>query len=150
MIARDVMTPEVVTVRPETPVPEIARLMAARDISGVPVVDENDCLVGVVTEDDLLLKHDRAGAPHRLALFGLWVVPEEALEKAYCSARCTAKASDVMTRDIITFDEDADVDTIAETMVRRKINRVPILRGSKLVGIVTRANILESIAGIRS
>ena len=140
------MTTDVVTVRIDTPVPEIARLMATRGISGVPVLDDTDCLVGMVSENDLLLKHGHAKSPPRLALFGLWVVPEEPVDTAYKGARPTAVAEDVMTRHVVTFNEDDDVDGIAAVMVRKRINRVPIMRDCKLVGIVSRADILKAIA----
>ncbi|MCX8053880.1 MAG: CBS domain-containing protein [Armatimonadetes bacterium] len=140
------MTKDVLAVRIDTPVTEIARLMAENKVSGVPVLDDADCVVGMVTENDLLLKHAHPKSPPRLALFGLWVVPEEAVEKVYRSARPTAVAEDVMTRDVVTFAEDDDIRTIAETMVKKGINRVPIVRGCKLVGIVSRADILRAIA----
>ncbi len=146
MLARDVMNKDVITVKIDTPVPEIARLMATNGISGVPVLDDTGCVVGMVTEEDLLLKHGHAKSQPRLALFGLWVVPDEAVEKAYRNARPTAVAEDVMTRQVVTFAEDDDVDTIAEVMVKKGINRVPIMRDCKLVGIVSRGDILRAIA----
>jgi len=144
--ARDIMTRDVVTVRAETPVTEIARLMAENEVSGLPVVDNSDCLVGIVTEEDLLLKHSESKIPHRLALFGLWVVPEETLANAYSKARVSLTAGDIMTRKVVTFDEDDNVDAIADEMVTRRVNRVPILSGCKLAGIITRADILRAIA----
>jgi CBS domain-containing protein len=146
MVAREIMTKDVVTVKIDTTVPEVARLMATKGISGVPVLDDTDCLVGMVTENDLLLRHGHPKSPPRLALFGLWVVPDEAVETAYKSARPAAVAEDVMTRHVVTFAEDDDVDDIAEAMVRKDINRVPIMRDCKLVGIVSRADILKAIA----
>jgi len=149
MVAKDIMTTDVVVVRKDTPVADIAMLMATHGISGVPVVDDDDHIVGVVTEDDLLLKHDmQKGAPHRIALFGLWVVPDEMLQKAYCKARCEATAADLMTKNVVFFEEEDDVDKIAEVMVQKRINRVPIVRDGKLVGIVSRADILRGIAGV--
>ncbi len=147
MIAKEIMSTDVVTVMSDTPVPEIARIIATEGISGVPVVDDDDCVIGIVTEDDLLLKHDKAETPHRLALFGLWVVPEEPLVQAYKNARGKTTARDIMTPSVITFEEHDDVDRIAETMVRKRINRVPVVRDCKLVGIVTRGDILRAIAG---
>lgn len=148
MIARDIMTKDVVTISSDTPVPEIARLMAEQGISGVPVIDSEGCLAGMVSEEDLLLKHSQIKAP-RMALFGLWVVPDELVEKAYRSARGGTLAEDIMTREVITFEEEDDVDQIAQMMVKKNINRVPIVRDCKLVGIVTRADILRAIAGAK-
>ncbi|MGC8862719.1 MAG: CBS domain-containing protein [Armatimonadota bacterium] len=140
------MTKDVITVRIDTPVAEIAKLMATKGISGVPVLDDKDCLVGMVTENDLLLKHGHAKSPPRLALFGLWVIPDSAVEAAYKKARPAAVAEDVMTRSVVTFTEDDDIDTIAKTMVKKNINRVPIVRDCRVVGIVTRGDILRAIA----
>lgn len=149
MVAKEIMTTEVITVKSTTPVTEIARIMATESISGVPVVDDKGCVVGMVSEDDLLLKHDQVKAPKRLALFGLWVVPDESIIKAYKEARGGTTAEDIMTTDVTIFDEEDDVDKITEVMVKKKINRVPIVSDCKLVGIITRADILESIAGIK-
>lgn len=148
MIARDVMTTDVITVKRNTPVPEVARILATNNISGVPVVDENNCVVGIVSEADLLLKQDKARVPHRLALFGFWVVPEEPLIEAYKAARGGTTAEDVMTRSVVVFDEEDPVSKIAEVMVKKRINRVPILRDCKLAGIVSRADLLRAIAGL--
>lgn len=147
MTARQIMTRDVITVSRDTPVTEIARIMAENGISGVPVTDDEGCLVGMVSEEDLLLKHKRVKAPHRLALFGLWIVPDDSVAEAYKSARGGATAEDVMTRDVITFHEEDSVDRIAQVMVKKNINRVPIMRDCRMVGIVTRADIVRSIAG---
>lgn len=146
MLAKDVMTKDVTAVKADTPVPEIAELMATRGIHGVPVVDDNECVVGMVSEDDVLLKHDQFHVPHRLALFGLYVVPEEMLIRAYGDHHGNALARDVMERKVVTFDEETDVDTIAETMVRKHIDRVPIRHGCKLAGILSKSDILRAIA----
>ncbi len=146
MRAKDVMTTEVVTVTKDTPVTEIAKTMAENKVSGVPVVNDSECVVGIVTEDDLLLKHDMVKHPPRLALFGLWVLPEESVEKSYCKARCEATAADIMTKNVMTFEEEDNVQTIAEQMVKSGVNRVPIVKDCKLVGIITREDIIRSIA----
>ncbi len=148
MIARDIMTKDVITVGPDTPVTEIARILAKNNISGVPVVDSNGKVIGIVSEADLLIKHNKNEVPYRLALFGLWVVPDESIVEAYKAARGDTTAADVMTRNVITFNEEDEVDKIAEVMVKKKINRVPILSNGKLVGIVSRGDIIRSIAGV--
>jgi CBS domain-containing protein len=118
--AKDIMTTRVVTVKPSTPIPEAARLLVRRKISGVPVVDEKDKtkVVGILTEADLL------AAP--------------------AGAKTVAE---VMRKRVISIAPDTSVDDIAATLVKRKIKRVPVLDGGKLVGIVSRIDVLRAKYG---
>ena len=148
MRAKEIMTTEVITVRTDTPITEVARLMATHNISGVPVIDDKECVVGIVTEDNLLLRHDTKKTPRRLPLFGLLLSPDDDMIDIYEAARCNSNAQDIMTAKVVTFSEDAEVDRIAEAMVKKHINRVPIVQDSQLVGIVTRSDILRAIARV--
>ncbi|MGQ9579657.1 MAG: CBS domain-containing protein [Armatimonadota bacterium] len=146
MVARDIMTKDLITVKTDTPVTEIAKLMATNGISGVPVLDYEGRLVGIVTENDLLLNLAKSKSHPRLALFGLWIIPDDVVENAYKDARNKVVAADVMTKNVVTFSEDDSIEKIAAEMVKRGINRVPIMRDCKLVGIVSREDILRAIA----
>jgi len=139
--ARDVMTSPVVTVRPDTPVVEAARLMARRRISGLPVVDEEGRLVGIVTEADLLLKEAGPGGLPLLAFHAAPPPPEvQPLLRRY-EGRVVA---DVMTQEVVTAQEDTPLHQVAALMARKNVNRVPIVRGRQVVGIVSRNDVLKA------
>jgi CBS domain-containing protein len=144
MQARDIMTTKVVTVAPETRVEEIARLLLERRISGVPVVDADGRLVGIVTEGDLMRRPDIGTERHRgwwLRLFG------DERERAAEYARAHgSRADEVMTRSVVTVGEETTVDEIARLLEAHRIKRVPVVRDGKLVGIVSRANLLHGLA----
>lgn len=141
--ARDVMTTTVITVRPESPVREVARLMLDHTVSGLPVVQEDGTLVGIVTESDLLRKASGPSPLRRLA----WLKPEQAQELEEHVRRYEGTvAADLMTRPVVTAGEEMPLRELAQLMAGRKINRLPILREGKVVGIVTRHDILKTFA----
>jgi CBS domain-containing protein len=143
MEARDVMTSSVITVAPDTPVAEIAALMLERRISAVPVVDATGRLQGIVSEGDLM-RHARAGTGRSgswwLALFA---DRDETAQDYVKSHGLTA--TDVMTSRVVTAAENAPIDRIASLLERHRIKRVPIVRRGKVVGIVSRANLLHGL-----
>jgi CBS domain-containing protein len=136
------MTAHVITVTPQTPVRDAVHLMVERSISGLPVVDEAGRLVGILTEADLLLKEAEPRPAHPVVeWFGhsLW------LERRVSGYRKVQgrTVGEVMTHNVITADEETPVHEIASRMVRYRVNRLPIVRGGRVVGIVTRADILK-------
>lgn len=138
--ARDIMTTPAYTVSPETPVPEIARLLVERRISGVPVVDPEGRLVGIVTEADLLRREAQPMPEARRGFLSfLWRNPK-------LRAGRTVRVEEVMTRDVVTATEETSVRELARQMILRKINRIPIVRGGRVVGIVTRNDVLKVFA----
>jgi CBS domain-containing protein len=143
LTAADVMTRDVVSVGPDTPVRAIAELLYTRRISGVPVLEDGQ-LIGVVSEGDLIGHAAAIGEQRRSWWLG-------ALMNDSVSARDYAKthgrtAPDVMTSAVITIDETATFAEIARILERHRIKRVPVLREGKLVGIVSRGNLLEGLA----
>ncbi len=139
LLARDVMTSPVVTVRPDTPVKEIAQLLLTHHISGVPVVEDSK-VVGIVTEADLLHK-ERPELPEGgiLRLFRRGQLAEAERKAEGLVAR------DVMTSPVVTVTEDTPLREVATLLARRQINRVPVMRGNELVGIVSRADVLRAL-----
>ncbi len=142
MKAREIMSAPVLTVRPETPVRDAIQLMLGNHVSGLPVVDAAGRLVGVITEADLLLKEvDPPPAAPVVEWFGrsLW------LERRVAGHRKAAgrTVGEVMTPSVITAGEETPVHELAARMVRHQINRLPIVRGREVVGIVTRADVLK-------
>ncbi|HXF82468.1 MAG TPA: CBS domain-containing protein [bacterium] len=142
LTAKAIMTTPVVTVPPELPVRDAARILVERHISGVPVVDAAGQLVGIVTEADLLYKEATPKpAEPLLRWFGrsLWL---ERLTSAYRKAEGRTVA-EVMTHNVVTATEDTPVHELAARMVRFGVNRLPIVRDGAVVGIVTRADVLK-------
>jgi len=143
MNAADIMTPGVITVQPNTPLDQVVALMLENRISGVPVMD-HDRLVGIISEGDLLRRVELGTQPRRRHLLeALSATAPLATEYAKAHGR---KASDVMTTDIITVTDTTPVAAIAELMETHQIKRVPVLHEGRMVGIVSRANLLRTLA----
>src|SRR3954453_7560764 len=147
LTAANVMTTEVVSIASHTPVQEVAALLYTRRISGVPVVAA-DRVIGIVSEGDLIGHAAAIGEPRRSWWLSLFT--NESL-----SARDYAKthgrtARDVMTASVISVEESATLAEIARLVERHRIKRVPVLRDGKLVGIVTRGNLLQGLATLKA
>jgi CBS domain-containing protein len=144
MNAKDIMTTRVVTVSPETPVAEIARRLLQRRISAVPVIDAEGRPVGIVSEGDLMRRPEAAGVRHPSWWLALIAEPEtQAREYVKAHGEC---AHDVMTRDVTTVTEEASLEEIATLLEKHRVKRVPVVRDGKVVGIVSRANLLQGVA----
>ncbi|MGI6649162.1 MAG: CBS domain-containing protein [Bacillota bacterium] len=146
MLARDIMTRQVVTVSPNMTVPEVAKVLLDHRISGVPVVSKDNEVIGIVTEGDLITKEISLKTPPVLSLLGGFIYLENPNRFEEELRKVTAvQVEDLMTREVISVQEDTPVGEIATLMVKKKINRVPVLRHKKLVGIITRADIVRSL-----
>jgi CBS domain-containing protein len=145
MKAGDVMTRDVVTVGPDTKVGEIVQLLLTRGISGVPVVDETGALVGVVSDGDLLRRVEIGTAKTRG--WRTFFTGTAALAEDYVRSRGTL-ARDIMTREVVTVDRDTPLAEVAELMEEKRIKQLPVLEGGRLVGLVSRANILRAFASM--
>ena len=143
LTARDLMTPDVVTVPPETPVTAMARLLADRGISAVPVVDAAGTVLGIVTEADLISR--LAGEEDRpSSWFGsLFSDPARQAERFARTHGVTAK--DLMTEQVVSVTPDETAAHIAHMMEERKIRRVLVLEDGRLKGIVSRADLLRAL-----
>jgi len=143
MQAKDIMTVNVVTVSEDTPVHEIVSVLLRYRISAVPVIDGARKVVGIVSEGDLLRGEgtSRTSVRHPWWLEAVFVGQTVTYDKAR-----GRRAGAVMTRNVITVDEDAPLNEIAELLERHHIKRVPVLSGGKLAGIVSRANLLHGLA----
>lgn len=144
MNAGDVMIREVVTIGPDTPVLQIVQLLLSRGISGVPVVDEDGALVGVVSEGDLLRRVEIGTEKHH----GSWrafFTGTATLAEEYVRSRGTV-AHDIMTREVVSVARTTPLGDIAELMESKHIKRVPVLENGRLVGLVSRSNLLRAFA----
>ena len=142
MKIRDVMTTRVVTVTPDVPLKEVARLLADNGISGLPVVDEDQRVIGVVSEADFLLKDQDAPRPQRSSWFS-WIFDRAESERIGAKLHATT-AGQAMTQPAITIDLDRSLREAAATMTRHNVNRLPVVDDGRLAGIVTRAALVET------
>ncbi len=143
--AKDIMTSRVVTVKPDTKVIEVAKLLLERGISGVPVVDDNGTIVGIVSEGDLNHREEIGTAEKKRSWWLRMFTGGPELAEDYVRSHGHS-AQDVMTRDVVSVGEDAELTEIADLLEMRRIKRVPVVRNGKLVGIVSRANFIQAIA----
>lgn len=144
MKAADIMTTHVEVVRSDAPIAQAIRIMLQKRISGLPVVDADGNLVGMVTEGDFLRRHEIATGRHRARWFEVLLSPGH-LAQDYVQTHARMVA-DVMTRDVVSVGADAKLDDIVRLMEKHAIKRVPVLRDRKVIGIVSRANLLHAFA----
>jgi len=143
MQVRDVMTRNVISVAPEQSVLEAARLMLDNRISGLPVLDAGGKLVGIVTEGDFLRRGELGTQRQRPKWLEFLIGPGRlADEYVHYSGR---KVEEVMTPDPYTVTEDDALETVVELMERRHVKRLPVLRDGRLVGIISRANLMDAL-----
>ncbi len=142
--AKDIMSMPVPTISPEATVADAASLMLEKHVSCLPVVDEAEKLVGMLTHTDFELHHKLIAMSEDLYdLLGTWVTPHS-LE--YAARRAGSKpVKDVMRRSLATITEEASIEDLAELMLRRKVHRLPVMRSDRLVGIITRHDLLKLI-----
>ncbi len=142
MKVKDVMTAEVMTVQPGTSLKEVARLLVESRISGLPVVDADGRVLGVISEADVLMKEAGAGRSRGGPL--AWLLdPLDVVERLKLDARVAGEA---MTSPPVTIESTRPVAVAAELMIEQGINRLPVLDQGKLVGIVTRADLVRAFA----
>lgn len=146
MRAQDLMTRDVVTVSPETGIADIARTLAAHAISAVPVVDKDGTLLGMVSEGDLLGRKE-AKRDARREWWLTMLAEGEALSTEFLASVNDrgASARDLMSTPVVAVNEATGSSEIAELLARYRIKRVPVLRDGKIVGIVSRADLLRAL-----
>ena len=141
MNALDIMTTDVVTVAPETEVSEVARLLLAHRISAVPVVDPDGHVVGMVSEADLMRRAECGASRH-------WWLSLFADSTAEFVRTHGTRARHVMTGEVVSIRKDATLAEIAGLLERRAVKRVPVLDNGRLVGVVSRADVLRGLASL--
>jgi CBS domain-containing protein len=148
-LVRQVMTPDPVTVGPDATVEEVVKAMRDHELPGLPVVDGDGRLVGIVTESDLVIADDEGDLhiPHYIELFGgmVFLEPLRGFE-ARLKKAAAATARDMMTADPVTVEADDPVRKAARLIADSGHNRLPVTDGGKLVGVVTRVDVLGALA----
>jgi CBS domain-containing protein len=148
LTAGDIMTRDLVTVGPDTGVTEAAHLMSSKRVGALPVVDGDGSMVGFVTEGDLIMQDAKVHFPTYLSLLGGYVFAPGSTDRFEAALRKAVGATvrDVMTPDPITVTAQALVTDVATLLVERDISRVPVLDGKRLVGIVSKSDIVRSLS----
>jgi CBS-domain-containing membrane protein len=144
MKAADIMTLNPITVEPNASVMQAVRRMLQHRISGLPVVDTMDNLVGIVTEGDLLRRAE-TGTQRRRPRWLEFLIGPGRMANEYAHA-CGRKVHEVMSDNVRTIAEDSPLDEIVQIMETHQVKRLPVMRGERLVGIVSRANLLRALA----
>lgn len=141
---RDIMTTDVVQVTPSASVSDIAQLMSEYDISGVPVVDEGGHVLGVVTELDMIVRNTRFKMPAFIAFLDAIIyleTPSRYRERVEHVLGTTAE--EIMSQPAVTIGPDASIEDLSELMVDRRMNPVPVVENDRLIGIVSRSDIVR-------
>ncbi|ACB83903.1 CBS domain-containing protein [Natranaerobius thermophilus] len=146
MRAKDIMSTDIVTVSPESTVEEAAKLMADREISGIPVINSQNDLVGIITEGDLLGKHKRISPPGYIEFLG-GIVFTESQDEFFEQLRkyVATQVKDLMSDQVVTVGPEAGIEEIATTMDQKNVKRLPVVGEGKLLGIVSRADLLKAL-----
>ena len=144
MKARDIMVSPVITVKPSLSVRDVAKLFLERRISAAPVVDDSGALVGIISEGDLLRRVETKTERERSSWLRLFTA-DEVLATEYLKARART-AADVMTKRVVVATADMPLKDVATLLERNSIKRVPVLSAGRLVGIISRSNLVQALA----
>jgi CBS domain-containing protein len=147
MKAQDIMTRDVVTVRPDTSVRNIAALMMEKRISGVPVVGDEGTIVGIVSESDLLHRAE-VGTERKHKWWFRIFADSDTAAREYVKAH-GLEARDVMSRYVISVHDDAELRDVADILDKQRIKRVPVMRNGRLVGIISRRDLVRALSQVQ-
>jgi CBS domain-containing protein len=146
MRASDVMTSNVISVTPDMTVREVARIFVDNGISGAPVLDPDGHVAGMISEGDLLRRSEIGTEERpRTSWLDLWSASHEARDYIKTHA---VKVRDVMTTDVLTVKPDTSLGEVASILETRRIKRVPVTDAGRLLGIVSRANLVQALASV--
>jgi CBS domain-containing protein len=147
MNASDVMTKNVISVGPETPTRAVAKLLLDKGISAIPVVDEAGVALGMVSEGDLIRREIKILAASKAWWLEMLAEGEDLATEFLDYLRTSDRpVREVMTTPVVTVAEDTPVQAIAEILQEHRIKRVPVLRNGRVVGIVSRADLVRALA----
>jgi CBS domain-containing protein len=146
MKAKDIMTRPVISISPLETVETAARLMLDKRISGLPVINPSDRLVGIVTESDFLRRAE-IGTERKRGKFLEFFLGSGTLAEEYAHAH-GRKVSDIMTKEPVTISEDTALDETVALMEKHQIRRLPVIKNGRVIGIVSRSNLLHALANL--
>jgi CBS domain-containing protein len=147
VLAKDIMTRDVITAREDTPISEVARLMTESRISGLPILNKAGALVGIVCESDIIDQGKQLHLPTMINLMGAIVFLESGKKleqelKKMAGITCR----DIMSAPVKTVTPDGTLEEIATLMAENKIHSIPVVEGEELVGIVGKKDIVRAVA----
>ena len=143
--ASDIMTTDVITVKKETPLSELAEILTKNHINGVPVIDDEGLLIGIICESDLIRRDKKLHIPTVVALFDavFYLESSKKMEKEIQLISATT-VEELFTRKVVTVDEKTPIDEIATIMTQKKIYTIPVMDGERLVGIVGKNDVIRT------
>jgi CBS domain-containing protein len=147
LTVREIMTSAVITVTPETTVRELADILAKNKISGVPVVDDKGRVLGMVSEADIILQDADLHFPYYIQFLEsvIYLQSVHKFEERF-RKQIGSKVSEIMTEEVVSVTSEQTVREVATLMADRSVNRLPVTENGRLVGIVTRGDIVRAIA----
>lgn len=145
--AKDIMTKDVITVTAATSIESLSEIFIKQNISGVPVVNDDGDLIGIVTENDLISQNKRLHIPTVMRIFDAFVVLESPSRIEKEIKRMTANTvNDMCTKNVITVTEDTPVEDIATIMSEKKVHLIPVVEGGKIKGIIGKMDMIKGMA----
>jgi CBS domain-containing protein len=146
MRAHQIMTRPVITVTPETTVVEAANTMLQRHVSGLPVIDPDGKLVGIISEGDFI-RRSEIGTQRKRGRFLKFILGPGQTATDFVQEH-GRKVAEIMTKTPLTITEDTELEKIVQLMEKNNVKRLPVIRGDQIVGIVSRANLLQAVASL--
>ena len=144
--AKDIMTKDVITIHPEATVEELARLLMEHKISGVPVVDNEKKLVGIVTENDLIRKNKRFHIPTVIRLFDAYILLGSGKAEEEIKKMAATIVDEIYTQKVVSITEETSLEEIATIMAEQHIHLLPVLSNDSVIGIVGKADVVRAMA----
>ena len=144
MKAKDIMTTNVITINQNAPIPLIAKILVENSISGAPVVDNENNIVGMVSEGDLLRKETNPRLPSHINILGAFIY-YNGVERYHDDLKklMAEQAESLMTEDVITISPDTEIEEIGKLMLEHGIKRLPVVQDGKMVGLVSRRDMVK-------
>jgi CBS domain-containing protein len=146
LTAKDIMTKDVLVVKPDTSIEELSTILVKHEISGVPVVDDSGTLYGIVTENDLISRNKRLHIPTVVSFLDAAIYLESSKKFEREVKRLTAtRVGDICSRKVVTIAEETTVMDIATIMSEKKVHLLPVLKSGKVVGIVGKRDMVKAV-----
>lgn len=147
LTAKDIMTRNVITVKPETSIEDLSALLVKHGISGVPVVDNEGGLYGIVTENDLINQNKRLHIPTVVGFLDAAIYLQSSKKFEQDVKRLAAtRVAEIAARRVVTIEEDTSLVDIATIMSEQKVHLLPVMKSGKVVGIVGKRDVVKAVA----